>query len=596
MLTKSKTFFVNKVKWIFLLVIGILSIWAALNKMRGDGWRYTIYMDGRGYYAQLPAFLIYNDPAYEFYSSQSAVINDEPSFLNEIDGKYVNKYFCGEPFLQLPFFTAGHLIAKSFGYKANGYSEPYFYCIAFGALFYFLLGLFFLWKLLEKFSFRKPVILIVCICFAAGTNLFHYAEYEPSMSHIYSFAAVAGFLYFMRCFFLSPSRKYILLSAAALGIVALLRPVNLVVLLAFPAMAGNWENVKAGFRWMGKNVSSTMISVVIFSIICSVQLLIYYWHTGKFFVWAYSGEGFDFAHPHFFGTLFSYEKGLFVYMPMTLLALFGFFIIAKRSPYLLFTLLPLLALIAWIVSSWHEWRYGYSFGLRAYIDYYALFALPLAFLVDFAFRRKLFLAPVVLTCLLFILLYGIQEYQFQNRILHAGAMNKEAYWMVFLKTSDEYQDLITEETQLIESDGDFNDMEGNVKWLGHETIVADAGFSGNHSSRIDSVFPYSCAFVRNMSRSEMFDHPTRLLISAQILRKDTSGQAMLSVAQVRNNNTYFLYNYPLPLVKTNGEWQQITHEVLLPGKTVSNQMLKVFFVHKKGELYIDDLKVQVKEK
>jgi hypothetical protein len=580
--------------WIFLFVVAGISVWAMLDKMQGEKWRFAVYMDGRGYYAQLPAFFIYNDPSCNFYASQSAVQPDEANFLNTIDGKQVNKYFSGEPFLQIPFFAIAHFIAKNFGYNANGYTEPYFYCIAIAAIFYFLLGLFFLWKLLEKFLFRKRVILFVCICFAFGTNLFHYALYEPSMSHVYSFAAVTGFLYFIRCFFLSPSRKYFLLAAAALGIVALLRPVNLVVFLAFPLMAGEWENVKTAFRWIGKNIFTTLIAMLLFFAICFVQLYVYYWQTGHFFIWAYRDEGFDFLHPNFYGTLFSYEKGLFVYTPFILLALFGLFRMARQSRYLLFTFLPVIAAIAWIVSSWHEWRYGYSFGLRAYVDYYGLIALPMAFLVDAAFTRKLILIPVAVVSGLLLSLYGIQQYQFNHSIIHPGAMNKEAYWLVFLKTDKKYRDTVTYVFHSMESDGDFNDMEGATFWPGKETIVKGTAFSGTHSSLINAEQIYSCGFFRNMSDNNMFAHSTRLVITAQVLRGDASDRAELGVAQVKGDTVFFLEQRPLPPIKKEGEWQEVRYEIKMPGAVSERQVLKIYFQQKEGEVYIDDFRIEVK--
>jgi hypothetical protein len=594
MLQRIKAFCNRKAMWIFLLVAAVITGRTSLcDKMAGESWIYTVYMDGRGYYAQLPAFFIYDDPSYSFYAEQCAVKPDEANFLNDIDGKPVNKYFCGPAFLQLPFFATAHLIAKNSGYKANGYTEPYFYSVAIAALFYYLLGLFFIWKLLEKFLFRKRVILFVCLCFAFGTNLFHYAIYEPSMSHIYSFAAVAGFLYFARCFFLSPSRKYILLAAISLAIVALLRPINLVVFFAFPLMAGEWESVKAGFRWIGKNILSTVIAVLAFLAICFVQLYVYHWQTGHFFIWAYRNEGFDFAHPNFFGTLLSYEKGLFVYTPLTLLALIGLVPMVKRSRYLFFSFLPLIAVIAWIVSSWHEWRYGYSFGLRAYVDYYALFALSMAFLVDAAFKRKIALASVTVVAALLITFYGIQQYQFFHRIIHPGAMDKEKYWLVFLKTDKKYQDTITAINHVTESDGEFNDMEGSRAWPGLETIVKGVAYSGEHSSRIDETNIYSCGFMRKMSGSSIFSHPSRLLISAYVLRNEATDVGELKVAQVKGDTIFFFEGYPLPPVKKYGEWQDVHYEVKMPGAYMDKQVLKVFFERKNGVLYVDDFKVEV---
>jgi hypothetical protein len=594
MLNKIKAFCIQRTVWIFLLTVVLVSVWLMLGKMNGDRWRFAVYMDGRGYYAQLPALLIYNDPSCQFYSSQSAALPDSPDFLNVVEGRSVNKYFCGEAFLQLPFFAAGHLIAKTCGYTANGYSQPYFYCFAIGAIFYFLLGLFFLWRLLEKFLFRKRVILFVCLCYAFGTNLFHYAIYEPSMSHIYSFAAVTGFLYFLRSFFLSPSRKAILLSATALGIVALLRPVNLVVLLALPVMAGDWENVKTGFAWIRKNFSFFLFSILAFLLVCSVQLWIYYWETGHFFIWSYQNEGFDFSHPHFFGTLFSFEKGLFIYMPLIFISLFGFLVIARRSRYLLVSFLPLIAMIVWIVSAWHEWRYGYSFGLRAYVDYYALAALSMAFLVDYVLSKKILFVFTSLVCLMLVTLYGIQEYQFTHSIIHPGAMNKKNYWLVFLKTSEKYRDTITLANRSLESDGDFNDMEGDAEWPGMETIKKGIAFSGDHASRIDSASIYSCAFLRNMSDNDVFNSSSHIKATAYIFRNDTTDKGSFVIAQVRDSTIFFLEHYPLPPVKKKGTWQEVSFEELIPQTYRADEVLKVFFEWKSGVVYVDDFKVEVK--
>lgn len=594
MLKNLKAFFIKKAMWIFLFAVAVISLAFMLDKMKGEGWRFTVYMDGRGYYSQLPAFFIYHDPSCSFYTSQSATTPDSPDFINEIDGKPVNKYFIGEAVLQAPFFGIAHLIAKNSSYEPGGYSKPYFYLFATGALFYFLLGLFFTWKLLEKFFFRKRVILFVCICFVSGTNLFHYALFEPSMSHVYSFAAVAAFLYFTRCFFLSPSRKYILLAAFTLGIVAILRPVNLALFLAFPALAGDWQNLKAGFQWIRKNLLSTFIAIILFLLVGFIQLFIYHWQTGHYFVWAYRGEGFDFLHTNFFGTLFGFEKGLFVYTPLILVAILGIFIMARRSRYMAFTLLPVLAILAWIVSSWHQWQYGYSFGLRAYIDYYALAALSMAFLIDFAFTKKIILAPVTIICLLLISLYGIQNYQYLHRIIHGGAMDKHAYWLVFLKTDKKYEDTITFSNQAMESDGDFNDMEGSVKWPGLETIVEGTAFSGTHASRIDSTNLYSCGFVRIMSDNPVFYHPSRLIISAYVARNTPLDSADLVIAQVREAKLFYTTDLPLPSFEKAGKWEKVSYEIIIPGFHEEGEVLKVFFRQKSGVVYIDDFNVKVK--
>lgn len=598
MLKKIIPFCRRNILWLFLLATGGISSWLMIVKMQHEGWRYTVLMDGRGYYAQLPAYFIYHDPQYKFYSKESATQPDTASFMNELgDGKMVNKYFAGEAFVLVPFFGAAHLVAHAAGYPANGFSQPYFYAVAIAAIFYYLLGLFFLWKLLEKFHFRKRVILLACICFAFGTNLFHYAVYEPSMSHIYSFAAISAFLYGLRCFFLSPSFKKLFLCALAFGIIALIRPINIIVFLAFPIMAGNMENLKSGFQWIMKRRLALIPAIVIIGLVGFVQLFIYHWATGDYFIYAYHGEGFDFVHPHFHATLFSFEKGLFVYTPMICFAVFGLIIMFRRSEFIFFFLSFLFVIIAWIVSSWHEYKYGYSFGLRAYVDYYALFAFAMAFFIDFMFRKKILSVIAIISCGLIITLYGIQQYQFVHRIIHPGGMNEKAYWKVFLKTGKAYEGFIREnDDDLIEeSNSDFNDMEGGSLWPARVTIVSGIAHSGNKSSRIDSVNLYSSAYIKYMSGKSIFNDSVEVEINAFVYPADTNSSAELQIFEVENDKVFYSQIFPVQEKIQPGEWAEIRQKAKIPGAETGNEVLKIFFKRNSGTVYIDDFGVTIKE-
>ena len=578
---------------IFLFCCAIVLSVVLIHKMNFDNWRYAIYQDGRGYYSYLPALLIYNDPSCSFYKNESVTKPDSANFINYIDGKPVNKYFCGVALLQLPFFSASHIYAKLSGENPNGYSKPYQWGVALAALFYFLAGLFFLWKFLEKFNFGKWIRIIVCICFAFGTNLFHYAVFEPSMSHVYSFAAISAFLFSARSFFLFPSTKKIIVVGIILGIIALLRPANLLILFSLPLVSGNLENLKNGFSWMKKNSFQLLTGFVPFVFICSIQLFLYKWQTGHYLVWSYKDEGFNFLHPHVFGTLFSYEKGLFIYTPMTFLSLFGLIFIFKRSRFLFLSLIFVMAVIIYVVSSWHEWKYGFSFGLRAYLDFYTLFAFSFAFLIDAAMKRKMAFA---ICCLIFssILVFSnIQEYQYDHRIIHGGAMNKENYWLVFLQTNKKYQDTISIENYELESSGIFNDMEGSEDWPGKETIIEGTAYSGNHSSRIDSASPYSVGFNRNLSSDDVFDSETKIQISAWVMRTDSMDKGTLVIAQQKRDSIYFRKYIPLPSFSKPGEWVKMNQEIVIPSRKMDNEYLKIFFTRFSGTIYIDDFNVEI---
>ncbi|CAN5174673.1 hypothetical protein BH09BAC5_BH09BAC5_11560 [soil metagenome] len=585
----------KKISTLFLLFIAAVSIVSSFDRMGyKKGWERTVWMDGRGYYTYLPAVFIYNDPTCAFYSAKSVVQPDTANFLNLVDGKLVNKYFVGEALCQLPFFAISHLVANVFDFEPNGYSKPYQYGVAIAALFYFLISFFFIWKFLKLFEFSDSVILFVCICLAFGTNLFYYAVYEPSMVHIYSFCFITGFLYLGRSFILLPSVRKILQLGVVLGIIALIRPVDLIICTAFPLLAGNMENLKSILKWLRNHLLYLFFSFLILLLIISIQLIIYYWQTGHYFLWSYKSEGFNFAHPHVFGTLFSYEKGLFVYMPILFVGLMGLFVIAFRKPYLLLSILPVLGIIVYVVSSWHDWRYGYSFGLRAYVDFYGLVALTFAFLIDFVFHKKVLFFLIGVICFVLIGVYSVQQYQFNNNIIHPGSMNEERYWMVFLHTEKKFADSIERLPYIMESQGNFNDMEGSVDWPGTETIHKGIAHSGEFASLIDSTAPYSAVFCRKMD-DEVFNSSSTIKISVWISKKQLEAAGKIVIVQVGRDSTFYSKKFAIDSKKAPMQWMNIKLDVNIPQRKMENEYLKVYLECWKGTIYVDDFSVEIIE-
>jgi hypothetical protein len=96
--------------------------------------------------------------------------------------------------------------------------------------------------------------------------------------------------------------------------------------------------------------------------------------------------------------------------------------------------------LTYVLSSWWSWYYGSSYGLRAYIDYYAIFFIPFALFLDkLRFGAKLF---IVALAFLAVPINIIQTYQYKKYILHWVGMNKEKYWKVFLKTDKKYEGIL----------------------------------------------------------------------------------------------------------------------------------------------------------
>ncbi|MBI2270847.1 MAG: hypothetical protein HYU69_10905 [Bacteroidetes bacterium] len=154
--------------------------------------------------------------------------------------------------------------------------------------------------------------------------------------------------------------------------------------------------------------------------------------TGHFFVDAYRHEHFNWLNPEFINILFSYKKGLFVYTPITLLSLTGLFHLFKQNRYQLFTFLGFFILLTYVLSSWWCWYYGGSFGLRAYVEFYALFAILMTTAlttISNKILKKIYYSLIMIA----VFICMIQTYQYRYYQIHWSEMTKEKYWDVFLR-------------------------------------------------------------------------------------------------------------------------------------------------------------------
>ena len=221
-------------------------------------------------------------------------------------------------------------------------------------------------------------------------------------------------------------------AAVLLGIIVLIRPVNIIIIGAIPFIAGSYHGLKSGILAKFSFIRSGIFGALLFLLIVSIQLILYKIQSGDFFVYTYPGESFNFLEPNFFKTLFSYKKGLFVYTPITFVSLVGFLWLIKNRRYEALTLSLYLVLITYIFSSWWSWYYGGSFSQRAFVEYLPLFGLLLLFVFNLFKKKKWKIVFAGLICLL-ILVCQIQTLQYRYLQIHWSEMTKEKYWDTFLR-------------------------------------------------------------------------------------------------------------------------------------------------------------------
>ncbi|MBL7942891.1 MAG: hypothetical protein JNM00_09000, partial [Flavobacteriales bacterium] len=338
--------------------------------------------DGQGFYAWLPAVFIYHDLNFSYYEDTTQHIEGyfSPRFLNNHNGKTILKTPCGEAMMVAPFFLANLAIRSITGKSSTGYEASYQRVLGWAALFYFLAGLWCMVYMLKRLGIDDVWRAMVIIVTALGTNLWYYAIYHPSMTHVYSFFLVAFACVLWIRWSDNRNRSSMLLLGIVLGLIYLVRPVNLMVVMAFPLFVNStrkwWAGLPETFLLINRNLGQLAIGVVMFVGVVGIQLVLNYMQCGDAFAWAYKNEGFDFLHPRLGSVWWNFNKGLFIYTPLVLVALAG---LACKPGFRSLWWISYFVLVSYVTSSWWNWNYGSGFGMRPFVDFYALLLLPLAF-------------------------------------------------------------------------------------------------------------------------------------------------------------------------------------------------------------------------
>jgi len=423
------------------------------------------------------------------------------------------------------------------------------------------------------------------------------------MSHLYSFSIITIFLWAVRNYFVQHTSKYLWISLLFLAVIILIRPFNVLIILLVPFLADNYLQFKNGFRNIFiTHYKQLLLGVLFFVLIISIQCVIWYFQTGNFFIYSYKNQGFNFNEPHFLQVLLSYRKGLFIYSPILLFALPGLFVLFKRSKYQFLFLLFFLIIITYTISTWWNWWYGMSYGHRAFIDYYSIFALLIGLFYDHL-KNKIPKFIVLTILLFFVFLNQLQSYQYRKYILHWDLMTKEKYWSVFLKTGEfghpNLWNPIKNEKSIVSDTGIYliskNDMEDI-----YENWNNDASFinnlkdfpSGELCVKTDNYYTSTPVYTRNISDFKNIA-VTKIIIRYQAYFKNRSktDPSMIDFFVTLDSADQCMRQFQTKAIITSGinEWNKIEGNVQIDINNLTDKNIKTCFVSKDScEHYFDD--------
>ncbi len=389
------------------------------------------FWDACGYYLYLPAICKYHD-------------YKELKWLTDVDKKYsvtggngwqaeklkngncVFKYLGGVALMELPFYYIGDLVAKHSHYPPDGFSPPYQYALGFGILVYCIIAILLLRKILLLY-FNDTVVSITLLMLCLATNFIQYACIDNGQSHAYIFLLYALVLYSTLKWHKQPTATWAILTGYVIGLATICRPTE-AIMLFIPLLWNTHNKIAAKEKWqLVKQHKSHIMYAGIAGIVGILPQLIY-WKMATGDLMYDVGSKWEFLSPHF-RVLFGWEKGWFVYTPITILFVAGLFFIKQfpfRKSAIWFCLLNV-----YIIIAWHEWRYGGSYSTRALVQSYPVFALPFAAVVD-KINMKKWRVFFYALCAYLLAVNLFQLYQYNTTILLYDGMNKAYYKRIYL--------------------------------------------------------------------------------------------------------------------------------------------------------------------
>ena len=440
----------NRISFISVLIICTAILYCHFKNPRLEYKYYTdeLSFDIFSYYMFLPFTFIYDDVGMTKRDTVLAIFdryhlpgNYYQAYALD-NGNWTPNYTCGFALLWLPFFLIGHFWAMAGGYLTDGWSFPYQFSLATGAMIYVLAGLFFLRKVLLRF-FDDRISALVLLLITFGTNYFHEA-YDGYMGpHPAMFTGYAMLLYFNMLWHDTLKRKYAFWGGLVMGFMILCRPSEIVCIF-IPLFWNVWD--RESFRKKIQLIRNHFSHILILLGAAFIPFIpqIIYWKvvTGSYIFYSYQHtEGFDFLKPHIINVLFSFKKSWFVYTPIIIFPIIGIYFLKKYRKEIFLPVLIFFLVNFYLLASWAAWWNGGSYGMRYFIESYAVMTLPFGYLLSDLRKRKWYVKTACWAIMsFFVFLNLFQSWQYAYWIIPDNQMTFEYYKRIFLKKTVSEED------------------------------------------------------------------------------------------------------------------------------------------------------------
>lgn len=605
----------NKKSFIVLVILALCILITRILTLTSNELSWDVF----GYYIHLPAFFIYHD-----YGLNNT------SWIYDLMGKYpltgtlyqlstgpennpIFFFLMGMAIFYLPWFAIAHVLVQFSGYPADGFSLPYQYSLAVGAVVYTIIGLIYLRKILIYF-FNDNTAAIVLAIIVLATNYFHFMTIKNLETANILFLMVTLITWNTIQWHNNFKLKNLIAISAFIVLAALSKPSEVIITL-LPLLWGVYDkqSLKNKLNLIAKYKSQVFIALIIAVLIALPQVIYWYKETGRLLYDSYKnpGVGLDLDSPHIFNVLFSFKKGWLIYTPVMIFAILGFFPMYKKNRGV-FTPILVYSLIAfYIISSWTEWWYGASFSIRPMITLYPLLAIALGYFINYLLQLKsrTVISGIAVVILFFLALNLFQTWQLKHYIIEPYRMTQKYYFAIFGKTKvkEEYRNLLAPD--LTFSDGA---KIGDLSLYNHKNIGAYdfEDYNDNYSAnivvdslkgkvlRMDSTLSFSPEIRTTFRGITNKDYAWIRAKADVFIPKGYKNELPLLVMTFdRKGGSYYYHSYGVDTnVYKPGTWGEIKVDLLTPNVRSRNDYFKVYVWNRgNAPVLIDNIKAEVFE-
>ena len=367
----------------------------------------AIHGDGISYYIYLPAWIGDRDPTFETaardccggYVADPIGLHRRPE-----TGRWLAVHPVGVALLLLPFYLVAHALTWWSNLPPDGFSPYFQFIVPLAGPTALIAGLLALNDLLRR-HFPDGVVLATLITMTFGTNLFHYAVFEGTYSHVYSFCLVAFLLRFTDQWWERPSWPLCIGLSVVMGLIFMVRHPNAVFLAALPCsgVAGT-TTLAARLRDLWSRRTMLCAIAVMTLIVVMPQLAIYKWASGHWFVSSYPGARSRSRLPISSARSSASSAGCSSGRRSCSSRVIGMALARGWARGMVAVTLAIFVVHTYLLASWYLWDLGVGYGHRGYVDVLPFLGIFVAvFLARLAGEPRLGRALAALVALLVIL-------------------------------------------------------------------------------------------------------------------------------------------------------------------------------------------------